>query len=173
MDIKNNKPKRSFVPQPIGETIKKVNRNFASKFGKVEFIIHTKWPEIVGTYFNEFSEPKNITNIASYENELGEKTYKRNLNVDVAPAAALEFQHFKDKILDKINSFFGYKAILDIRIHQNYINKRNNLTSNNIDKKKLSTEERNTIKNEVEKMGNKDLKKSLIDLGINILKENK
>ena len=32
MDIKNNKPKRSFVPQPIGETIKKVNRKFLENF---------------------------------------------------------------------------------------------------------------------------------------------
>ena len=27
------------------------------------------------------------------------------------PAAAVEFQHLKDKITEKINSYFGYKAI--------------------------------------------------------------
>ena len=34
------------------------------------------------------------------------------------PAAAVEFQHFQDKIIEKINSYFGYKAIKGIKIHQ-------------------------------------------------------
>ena len=32
------------------------------------------------------------------------------LHVNVSPAAAIEFQHFQDKIIEKINSYFGYKA---------------------------------------------------------------
>ena len=48
MDKKNKKPKRTFIPQSIGDTLRKVNRNFSSKFGKIEFIIHSKWPDIVG-----------------------------------------------------------------------------------------------------------------------------
>ena len=42
------------------------------------------------------------------------------LHVNVTPAAALEFQHFQDKIIEKINSYFGYKAIKGIKIHQQY-----------------------------------------------------
>ena len=123
MDKKNNKIKRSFIPQAIGDTIRKVNRNFSSKFGKIEFIVHSKWSEITGSYFGEFSEPKNITRIPDYENEFGETVFKNQLNVSVAPAAALEFQHYKDTIIEKINSYFGYKAIIDLRIQQNYIPK--------------------------------------------------
>ena len=100
MDKKNKKPKRTFIPQSIGDTLRKVNRNFSSKFGKIEFIIHSKWPDIVGSYFKIYSEPKNITRLPDYENDLGETIYKSHLNVNVAPAAALEFQHFNDTIFE-------------------------------------------------------------------------
>ena len=126
MNQKNNKPKRSFVPQSIGDTVKKINKNFTSKFGKIEFIIHSNWHKIVGSYFTDYSQPNKITRIPDIVNDYGETTYKNYLNVSVAPAAAIEFQHFKDTIIEKINSYFGYKAIMDLRIQQNYITKANN-----------------------------------------------
>ena len=171
MNKKNNLPKRTFVPQSISYALRKINRGFASKFGKIEFIIHSKWPEIVGSYFEEYSEPKNISKLPDYENEIGEVIYKNHLNVSVAPAAAIEFQHFKDKILEKINSYFGYKAIVDLRIQQNFI--PNNKIESKVTNKMLTESEETNITNEVNQLNNKDLKKSLIDLGKNIAKETK
>ena len=171
MDKKNITPKRTFIPQLIGDTVKKINRNFSSKFGKIEFIIHSKWSEIAGSYFCEYSEPKNISRIADYENDVGETVYKNLLNVSVTPAAAIEFQHFKDTILEKINSYFGYKAIIDLRIQQNYIPKYNNNMSKNI--VKLTESEKKNISKEIDQLTNDGLKKSLMDLGKYIAKENK
>ena len=123
MDKKNIKQKRTFVPQSIGDTLRKVNRKFSSKYNRTEFLIHSKWPEIVGKYFLAYSEPLNVSRVRDFENDLGETVYKNYLNVSVAPAAAIEFQHFKDTIIEKINTYFGYKAIIDLRIQQNYIPK--------------------------------------------------
>ncbi len=173
MDQKNNKSKRTFIPQAIGDTINKINRNFSSKFGKIEFIIHKNWSEIAGSYFSEFSEPKNISRLPDYENEVGETVYKNQLNVSVAPAAALEFQHFKNTILEKINSYFGYKAIIDLRIQQNYIPNTQKTYSTYNQEEILTNDEEKSIKKEVDEMKNNDLKQSLIDLGINIKKDNK
>tara|TARA_Y100001936_G_C15838583_1_gene540681 strand:+ start:106 stop:621 length:516 start_codon:yes stop_codon:yes gene_type:complete len=171
MSQKNNKIKRSFIPQPIGDTLKKINRNFSSKFGKVEFIIQSKWSEIAGSYFAEYSEPLNISRSPIDVNDEGETIYKNILNVSVSSAAALEFQHFKDKILEKINSYFGYKAIIDLRIQQNYI--PISMGKVKINDKNLTKNEKLKISNEVQDMSNKDLQESLIDLGKNILKESK
>ena len=172
MNQKNNKPKRNFIPQSIGDTIKKINRSFSSKFGKIEFIIHSKWPEIAGSYFTEYSDPKNIVKIPDYENEYGETIFKNILNVSVSPSAALEFQHFKDKILEKINSYFGYKAVIDLRIQQNYLPRKiDTLKKNKIIK--VSADEENLINNEVKKLKNIDLKNSLINLGKNIINKSK
>ena len=170
MNQKNNKPKRSFVPQSIGDTVKNINKNFISKFGKLEFIIHSNWPKIVGSYFTDYSQPNQITRVRDYENDTGETVYKGYLNVSVAPAAALEFQHFKDIIIEKINSYFGYKAVIDLRITQNYITKININKDIRANQTFEGIDHRNNVKNEVKNMKNKDLKKSLIDLGINIKK---
>ena len=87
MDKKNSKPKRAFIPQTIGDTVKKINKNFTSKFGKLEFIIHSNWPNIVGSYFTDYSQPNQITRVRDFENDLGETVYKGYLNVSVAPAS--------------------------------------------------------------------------------------
>ena len=171
MSQKNNKPKRNFIPQPIGDTIKKINKNFVNKFSKIEFIIHSKWSDIAGSYFKDYSEPNNIVRLLDYENEIGERIYKNILNVSVAPPAALEFQHFKDTILQKINSYFGYKAIIDLRIQQNYIPKEQDILKHHMENIKLTEFEKQAILDEVEMLNNDDLKKSLIDLGENITKE--
>ena len=171
MDKKNKKPKRTFIPQSIGDTLRKVNRNFSSKFGKIEFVIHSKWPDIVGSYFKIYSEPKNITRLPDYENDLGETIYKSHLNVNVAPAAALEFQHFKDTIIEKINSYFGYKAINDLRIQQNYLPKDEDFNKNKSKMMPVSLEESELISNEIESLQNNELKDSLMKLGKNIVKE--
>ena len=165
--------KRTFIPQSVGDTVKKINKNFTSKFGRLEFVIHSNWSKIVGSYFNEFSEPKQITRFPDFENDLGETVYKNYLNVSVSPGASLEFQHFKNTIIDKINNYFGYKAVLDLRIQQNYIPKnktRDIIINHNFD---MSEEDKKNIKKEVKNMENSELKKSLIDLGININKESK
>ncbi len=173
MDKKNNSSKRTFIPQNIGDTVKKINKDFSSKFGKLEFIIHANWSKIVGSYFTEYSEPKQIINLPEAKNDLGETVYKKYLNVSVAPSAALEFQHFKDKIIEKINSYFGYKAIIGLRIQQHYVPKNNLFQKSNNVEKAVSEIDKSKIKYEIDNMKNNDLKKSLFNLGINMKKESK
>ncbi len=173
MDKKNNKLKRTFIPQTIGNVVNKINRNFTSKYGRLEFVIQSNWSKIVGSYFDNFSEPKNITRVTDHENDLGEKVYRSYLQVNVTPAAALEFQHFKDKIIENINSYFGYKAIMDLRINQNYKPKYDKINKLNSNEKIISQNDKKIIKNEVINMENIDLKKSLINLGISITKGSK
>ena len=172
MNKKNSKQKRAFIPQSIGETLRKVNRQFTSKNNRLEFIIHSKWPEICGKYFEEYTKPMDISRIANFENDLGETVYKNILNVSVAPAAAIELQHFKDKIIEKINSFFGYKAIFDLRIHQSYIP---NLKGHREEMKfkKINQKDKELISHKVEDLTNSNLKNSLLNLGEKITIEDK
>ena len=173
MNKKENMPKRSFIPQTVGYSVKKLNRGLVNKFGKIEFIIHSKWLEITGEYFAKYSQPEDIKRIPYFENEIEEPVYKNYLNVSVSPAAALEFQHLKDKVIDKINSYFGYKAIADIKIQQNRT--LNNIYDENSysNKRKLNNSEKKNIYNNVNKMKNNDLKSSLTNLGLSITKEEK
>ena len=105
----------------------------------------------------------------SFEN--GSNIYDRYLHVNVSPAAAIEFQHFQDKIIEKINSYFGYKAIKGIKIHQQFVKNNNpnkkdknvNLIEREIDKKE--------VLESTSKLSDKKLEESIVNLGLSIRKE--
>ena len=171
MKYKKIETNRTFVPKKIGETLTKVNKKYSSKFGKNEFLIISKWPQIVGSFFSDHSEPDKISRVTEEFNEFDEPIYKNYLHVKVSPAAALEFQHYKDTIIEKVNSFFGYKAIVDLRLNQNFISKNNDQNKSNLNQKTISKEEKETIKNEIGVINDKELEKSIVNLGASIKKE--
>jgi len=173
MKYKNTEIKRTFVPKKIGETLTKVNKNYSNKFGKIEFLILSKWSQIVGTFFADHSEPDKISRITENLNELDEPIYKNLLHVRVSPAAAVDFQHYKDTIIEKINSFFGYKAITDLRLQQNFIPKIKSKKNTDLFDQDLSEEEKESIKSEMDIIQNKELEKSIVNLGASIKREDK
>ena len=162
MNNKNEESKRAFVPKTIGDSLKKINRNISNKYGKIEYLIIAKWPKIVGQFFANHSEPNKISRIPDGENDTGDVIYSNYLHINVSPVAAVEFQHFKDKIIDKINSYFGYKAISNIRLKQNFIPKKNYTKQQNSNKN-ISLD-----KLDIKNMNNKELEKSLEKLNQSI-----
>lgn len=169
---KPNKSNRKFSPITISDSLKGVNRKFLYKFGKLDFTIHSKWRDIVGSFFINHSEPIKINSILVSTDPEGEKIYEHYLHVNVSPAAAIEFQHFQDKIIEKINSYFGYKAIKGIKIYQHFVKIENsykkegnvNLIDRELDK--------NEILKYTPKLSNKKLEESIVNLGLSITKEN-
>ena len=168
--VKNNdNTNRNFIPKRIGESLTKINKNFAYKFGKIEYLIHSKWNQIVGSFFSNNSEPIKLNTIQIGVDDNDEKIYSNYLLVNVTPAAAIEFQHFKDKIIEKINSYFGYKAIQDLKIQQNYI--PTNYDKINSRLKNISLNE--DLKKETNKIKDKRLEESVVKLGLSISNEDK
>ena len=109
----------------------------------------------------------------SGDNNEGETVYDKFLHVNVTPAAAIEFQHFQNKIIEKINSYLGYKAIKGIKIHQKLVRKENKssktkqINFTNIKQKKQE------IKNTTPKISDKDLEESILNLGVSVINEEK
>ena len=170
MKYTKSESKRTFVPKKIGDTLSRINKNYSSKFGKIEFLILSKWTQIVGSFFADHSEPDKISRITEDFNEFDEPIYKNFLHVRVSPAAAVEFQHYKGTIIEKINSFFGYKAISDLRLKQNFIPEK----KIGIDKTyqaEITEDEKELIKNEIDDIQDKELEKSIVNLGASINRE--
>jgi hypothetical protein len=171
MKFKKQKSDRNFTPISISESLKGFNRKFLYKFGKLDFVIHSKWSDIVGSFFQNHSEPLKISSIAKNLNDKGSTSYERYRHVNVSPAAAIDFQHFQDKIIEKINSYFGYKAIKGIKIHQqlvkNQIVKQPKKNTNLIELE----EDKKDILRETPKLSNKNLEESIVKLGLSITKE--
>ena len=171
MISKPEKPKRNFIPLSIADSLRTVNKKFLYKFGKLDYTIHTKWSDIVGNFFVNHSEPQKISSIASITNDLDETVYDRYLHVNVSPAAAVEFQHFQDKIIEKINSYFGYKAIKGIKIRQHHVQKdyfkKTKKNTNLIKREKDKIQIRESTPN----LSNKELEESIVNLGLSITSE--
>ena len=92
--------------------------------------------------------------------------YSRILHVNVSPAIAVEFQHYQNKIIEKINSYFGFQAINKIKIHQKQLKKNDLIIKKN--NYKVNTKEDISIAKLPSKINNDKLKKSLVKLGISI-----
>ncbi len=171
MKYTKSESKRTFVPKKLGDTLSKINKNYSSKFGKIEFIILSKWTQIVGSFFADHSEPDKISRITEEFNEFNEPIYKNFLHVRVSPAAAVEFQHYKDTIIEKINSHFGYKAISDLRLQQNFVPEKKINKNINLFNQEFSEEEKTNIKSEINNIKDKELEKSIVNLGASIKRE--
>ena len=80
------------------------------------------------------------------------------MHVNVSPAAAVDFQHFKDKITEKINSYFGYKLINEIKLQT--INFEGEKTKN----KNVLRKFPKSFEEKVNEIKNKNIKNSLSQL---------
>ena len=171
MITRSDKSKRKYVPISIADSLKTINRKFLYKFGKLDYTIHSKWSDIVGDFFVNHSEPQKISSILKDTSDEGEKIYDNYLHVFVTPAAALDFQHFQDKIVERINSYFGYKAIKGVKIHQHHI--KGNTPSKK--QKSINLIEREKNKIQIRKLtpnlSNKELEESIVKLGLSIKNE--
>ena len=172
MKRQNKSDERNYKPLKIADSLRGINQKILYKFGKIDYIIHAKWPEIVGIFFIQHSEPQKISSLSKSKDDLGNVVYEKFLHVNVTPSAAIEFQHFQNKIIEKINSFFGYKAIKGIIIHQKIIktdiiiNKKNN--ENFTD----SNQKIQEIKKSTVKISDKNLEQSIVNLGLSITNNN-
>ena len=159
-------------PIKLADSLRGINKNTVNKFGNIYYTIYSQWAEIVGVFFIQHSHPEKITISSQNYNKEGLESQEKTLHVHVAPAAAIEFQHFQNKILEKINSFFGYKAIHRIKIHQNFASKNSQNFKEKIDIKddSLFNQKNNEIKDTIQKINDKELGESLLNLGLSVVK---
>jgi len=163
------KNKRKFKPVKISDSIKELNKKNLSKFGEIEYTIYSNWSKIVGSFFANHSEPIDIKSIKDSNSTFENPIYIKYLHVNVTPSASIEFQHFSNKIIEKINSFFGYEVIKKIIIHQKLSSKENLPSNNDYLKSKNNSKE---VENISLKISDKDLKDSIFNLGLSVTKTN-
>jgi len=169
-----NKNERNNRPQKISKTLGKITKNLISKFDKDEFIINSKWDEMVGDFFSEYSEPMKLDKSYNYSEEGSGDISKIVLHVNIVGPAALDFQHLNNKIIDKINSFFGYKAISKIILHQvSYLQKTKKASQTKRIKKHLNEDQKNILKKTTSGISSKKLEKALLKLGGSIITDRK
>ena len=132
----------------IGETLTKILEKKLKKANFIEISIIKNWKEIVGDDIAKYCWPIKIT--FSNENNLSSK-----IIIQVKRGWSLEIEHKSYEIIDKLNQYFGYKAISKINIIQNFdediVETKKNIIKKRITKKNYSKEISNIKQSKLQK----------------------
>ncbi len=126
-DTKDTPPKRAKAPtkaeprryerprggqaRAIADLMPEIGRTAFRRFGFVQSSVVTRWPEIVGPRHARVCAPEAI------RFPPGEKS-EGILQLVVAPAHAPIIQHVIPEIIERVNRFFGYRAVAKVKIRQ-------------------------------------------------------
>ena len=97
--------------RPVADLVPQIGRAAFRRFGFVQSSVVTRWPGIVGDRHAQACRPESIR---FPHGQKGEGT----LNLVVRPAHAPLIQHVIPEIIERVNRFFGYKAVARVKMRQ-------------------------------------------------------
>lgn len=157
ISMEQNAPRRirySAFSTPIASSVNDLVKPIYKKHGFAEHRILTEWDSIVGKELAACSIPQKLSGAKMQEGG--------TLHVLVASARALELQHMQPVILDRIATYFGYRAVKTIRFLQ---------TTSNIFRKipmakpSQKPEPSEAVTKIVSECSDEELRKALLSLG--------
>jgi hypothetical protein len=108
-----NKSAKTY-PRPLREMLNTCLGDTFAKQGFASTDIVTHWPEIVGPEVAAHAEPIKL----QWPRGDAENPEPATLVLRVQGPAALEIQHLSDVILERVNRFFGWRAVKRIALRQ-------------------------------------------------------
>ena len=161
-----NNERRTGDLEGIGRVMMPLAKKMLGRRAFAEADIICNWAEIAGEDTAAFSTPRKI------DFKKGERT-GGILHIEVAGGAfALELQLKSRQLIDKVNTFFGYEAVRQIKILQNPAAKTSRII-HNPEKKLVTAEEENYIRNLSDGVKNPELSNALQKLGLAVAVNNK
>ena len=148
----NNKESKTYVQglRPFGNTLPRGVKGILKKSGYNYSEIISKWNMLVGKDISSCSYPKSIKMTKGDTNGLLVLAVKRGNEITV--------EYSKKEIINKINSYFGYRLINEIRLKT--INSETKKIKNNNILKKFSK----NFEKKINEIKNKDIRNSLSQL---------
>lgn len=104
--------KRGRTPRALSQTINRLTKPLLGRHGMVRGTLLTKWHDVIGKDLSAHTSPEKI--IFARDGKSGGTLH---LRCD-SGAFATQVQHQEPQIIDRINTFFGYKAIVKIKLIQ-------------------------------------------------------
>ena len=148
----NNKESKTYVQglRPFGNTLPRGVKGILKKSGYNYSEIISKWNMLVGKDISSCSYPKSIKMTKGDTNGLLVLAIKRGNEITV--------EYSKKEIINKINSYFGYRLINEIRLKTT--NSETKKIKNNNTLKKFSK----NFEKKINEIKNKDIRNSLSQL---------
>lgn len=149
----------------LTQEIKKLTQPILGKRGFVQVELLSHWNDILGEELSYGIKPVSI----SFS---GKERTNGTLKVRTAGGAfALLFEHQKGLVIEKINTYFGYPAITQIKIEQNglRINSSPQIEQQNV--WPLDQEEIEKLVQKVSHIEDDELRKKMLDIGIQLIQK--
>jgi len=103
---------RNRSPRALSQTIDKLTKSMLGRHGLTRGTILTKWPDIIGEDLSRHTSPEKIVFMRD-----GVSGGVLHLRCD-SGSLATELLHREPQILDRINTFFGYLAVVRVKLIQ-------------------------------------------------------
>jgi len=149
---RNNKESKTYVQglRSFGNTLPRGVKGILKKNGYNYSEIISKWSMLVGNDISNYSYPKSIKMNRGDKNGTLILAVKRGNEINI--------EYSKKEIINKINSYFGYKLIDEIRL-QTF-----NVTNKKIEKENILAKSSKNFKEKINKIKDKDIRDSLLEL---------
>jgi len=152
MHYKQNKQSRTYVQglRPFGNTLPRGLKGILKKNGYNYSEIISKWNILVGKDISDCAYPKSIKMKKGDSNGTLVLAIKRGDEINI--------EYSKREIIDKINSYFGYKLINEIRLQTFNSESEKTKNKNNLEKFSKNLQEK------IEQIKSESIKNSLSQL---------
>ena len=107
--------------RPLADILRNTIKDAFAKQGFAATELVTRWGEIVGPEISAHCEPEKIQWPRPYG---GEDQQPGTLVLRVEGPTAIEIQHLSRIILERVNRFFGWQAVTDLRLRQAPLGRR-------------------------------------------------
>ena len=152
MHYKQNKQSRTYVQglRPFGNTLPRGLKGILKKNGYNYSEIISKWNILVGKDISDCAYPKSIKMKKGDSNGTLILAIKRGDEINI--------EYSKREIIDKINSYFGYKLINEIKLQTFNSESKKTKNKNNLEKFSKNLQEK------IEQIKSEGIKNSLSQL---------
>ncbi len=115
--------KTPFGAKAVGSFVPRLTKKVMEKYGFSTAALLTDWTTIVGADLARHTRPNKLKwprAVETYGETPSEQSGRpgATLHLMVDAARALDVQYKGRQIIDRINAYFGYRAIADLRIEQ-------------------------------------------------------
>jgi hypothetical protein len=152
---------------PLAAGCWSVTQNITCRRGFASTEILRHWEHIVGTHLGVSCRPEHLRYIAPRRADGAEVPGEAILTIRAEGAAALELPYAAPQIIERINSYFGFRAVGQIKILQGPLPRRKRPYKRA--QRKLSREELRRLDERLSGIANPALRRALYRLGEGVL----
>ena len=147
---------------PLTHEIQTIAKPILGIYGFASVDILSNWEDIVGPDLSKGIRPEKLT----FEKD---KRTNGTLYVKSAGGAfAMLFEHQKNRVIERINTFFGYPAVKNIKIQQGSLKLSHPAPTNSRD---LTKAEKESLANRVAGIEDETLREHVYRIGLELLRK--